>query len=482
VDLIVGLAHGFADFLSPSILTAYIIGMIVGLVAGFLPGLSPVSGLALAVPFGGIVATVLNADSPVVLLISVAYGTLYGRALAAINVSVGDAAASPRPLLPPSNLPTVVFGLIATLAAAIGTGILVAIVGPTSSIALGPPEIAAVYVFLLLAGAAFASNSIASALAAVVLGLLLGTIGQDIETDVPRLTLGLSDLGNGLIVLDVAIGLFAVANLLDDLARTGLEGSRQTIVPGVPGPGVLTRTAIALLAGFLPTNGSTLATTRAARRARSDSDPFDPASQQDAPAIVSAAMMSDVRLSVSLILLLIWFAPVDAVTGLLRYGLYDQAMLLRPGQDHSATWLVCATLILVHIVPLIMIAYLRFGRWRPIHLEPRFVVSLIVTWSGLAWYATDGSPAGSVVIVIMGLLGYLMIRADLDRSLMFFAFVIGPSLEENFRRSMLIARGDATTFWQRPISARLLLAGVAMLVVVRLWRYGRSRLRARQPA
>jgi TctA family transporter len=227
VDLIVGLAHGFADLLSPSLIAACIVGLIAGVAAGFAPGLSPAGGLALAIPMAGVAAGLPDARSPVVLLISVAYGTLYGRALAAINANAAVAAASPGALLLRSDLSPVVRALIVAIAVAAGCGMFVAVFGPSLSIAMGPAEMFAIYMFLLLAGAAFARSSTATALAVIVLGLLLGTVGQDIETGIPRFTFGLKPLDGGLEVLVVAVGLFVIANLLDDLIRPETEASPQ---------------------------------------------------------------------------------------------------------------------------------------------------------------------------------------------------------------------------------------------------------------
>jgi putative tricarboxylic transport membrane protein len=190
-------------------------------------------------------------------------------------------------------------------------------------------------------------------------------------------------------------------------------------------------------------------------------------------------MLSDIRLSVSLIPVFLLLLPVDAVTPFLRNIINAQAMMT--GGDNmmanvtTIAWLVFATLILAHIVPLTILIRLVRAPWRPVTIDARIVALLLVAAACfVVWQLHDeNAPAHVCIMLAFGLVGYAMIRAGFDRSLLFFAFVIAVRLEENIRRSLLISRGDVTAFLQRPISAGLLLAGVLLFVAARALRHRR---------
>jgi putative tricarboxylic transport membrane protein len=309
-------------------------------------------------------------------------------------------------------------------------------------------------------------------LAMIVLGLLLRIAGDDIETGLPRLTFGLSALEDGFSLLEIALGFFVIANVLDDLLRPVAERDTDAAVPGSPVRELWPAALVASLAGFLPTNGETFSTTAGARRARGRADLLDPASQSHAADILRAAMLSDIRLSVSLIPLFIWFAPVDGMTALLRGVASAQAVLTNAIVDRTpVAWLMGATLVLAHIVPAALVVGLPKVRWQPIRIDVRIVGPVLAIAACLVeWWVRDFDPSAVIIVLAFGLLGYALIRGGFDRHLMFVAFVVGAVLEENVRRSLLISRGDPLVYLERPISAVFLIAGVLILVIVRMRR------------
>jgi putative tricarboxylic transport membrane protein len=479
MELLSGFAHGFTTLLSPLVLASCLLGLVTGIVAGFLPCLSPAGALALQVTFGALMALSFDVQSPAVFVVAFAYGTLYGRALAGINHNVDGRAGSTS--LPKDERPILFATLLAGVVVTAAAGVCVTTFGHPIALQLGPAEMVALLVFLLLGGAAFGRGSATSALAMVMLGFLLGLVGTDIETGVARLTFGISALDDGFGRIDAALGLFVIANVIDDLVRSRTSSE---LAPAAPAPqrsmrGFGTATTLAILAGFLPANGATFATTVGAARSRPTISPFDPASQGSVANTLRAAMLSDIRLSVSLIVVFLLLLPVDAVTPFLRNIVYAQAVMMG-GKDVMANlapiaWLVFATLIVAHIVPLIIVSRLAAARWRPITIDARVVAPLLVAAACfVSWQLHDEYAAVHVCIMLaFGLAGYAMIRAGFDRSLLFFALVIALRLEENIRRSLLISRGDLTVFTERPISMGLLLAGVLLFVFARTLRHRR---------
>jgi putative tricarboxylic transport membrane protein len=467
MDVLTGLTQGFAHLLEPAAAAACVIGLSIGILAGFLPGMSPLGGLALAV---GAVFSALGPNSPVVFLVAVAYGTLYGRALAAMNLAVPvSASAGAHP-----DRSGMVAGLFAGIFVAAMTGVIAVYARLHVTLTLGPVELAAAITFLLLGAVSFGCGSTASALAMTVLGLLLGVVGDDLETGAHRLTFGIPALEDGIGMLDAAIGLFVIANIFHDLGQAATDRPLAAAAAENPVRGIVRRTILGVLAGFLPTNGAAVATTAAERRRRPTADPFDPASQTGAREIFAAAMASDVRFSVSLIPLLAWFVPCDVVSALLRRVISVQEVLTnQAARDRMETvWLVCVTLVLVHVVPCVMILLPGLAR-RLIRVDIRIIAPLVIAGCCIAIFSVTPSLIDFAVMFAFGVVGYCMIIADFDRSVLFFAFLFASTFEENIRRSLLIARGDAMIFLERPISAGFLIAGVLLLITVRAWRHNR---------
>jgi putative tricarboxylic transport membrane protein len=467
MDLLAGLAHGFVVLAEPAELAACVLGLLAGLVVGFLPGISPAGGLMLATSGVVWIAVGFGFQSPVVFLTAFAYGTLYGRALAAINIAATRAPAGP--LVASDRRVLVAIALIG-VAVAVAASLLVGVSRPFS-LTFGPVELSALIAFVLLAGAAFGRGSAAGALAMVVLGLLLRVVGTDLETGVPRLTFGLSTLEDGFSFLEVALGLFVIANAIDGLVQA-TRGEANVLRPDPAVRDVWLSALLAALSGFVPTNGETFAATTRARSADAESDPLDPASQRGVSSIIQAAILSDIRLCASMIPLFLWLLPVDAMTALLRGTVNGQAMLTQTLTDLSPiAWLAGATLAFAHIVPLALVAVLARLPWRPVRIDVRVIAPLIALSACVMTWSLHGADWGAVgVMLVFGLAGYGMIRCGFDRSLMFFAFAVEPTFEENIRRTLMIARGDGTVYLQRPMSVVLLLAGALLLVGARWWR------------
>src|SRR5262245_29714650 len=360
MDFGAALGQGFAILLSPSGLAACIIGLIAGTVIGFLPGISSLGGLVLAVlllallqPTAFKEPTSVAGFAGAVFIVSYVYGTLYGRGLAAINQRASETRKLVAKDLPNQSL--MIFGVIAGVVVAGVAGIV-----PAGIVAAGwkpqfsPAEYASIAIFILLAGAAFSSGSITTALAIAVFGLLLSVLGSDLETGQPRLTFGVPGLVNGISWLVIAVGLFGVASAIYGLDQVGGARGRTMATPDVPLPRLIFKSLIGIPAGLLPTNGAAVVSSVSERRARTGADPLDPASQTNIGEIVCATIASDLRLSVSLVpafTLLIGFDVISAQLANLPFfwgGAWAAVT--------TKAWLVCATLMLLHAVPLTMLA------------------------------------------------------------------------------------------------------------------------------
>jgi putative tricarboxylic transport membrane protein len=484
MDFGAALGQGFAILLSPSGLAACIIGLIAGAVVGFLPGISSLGGLALTIlllwPLQATDAfkepTSVAAFAGAVFIVSFVYGALYGRGLAAINQRASETRRLVAKDLPNQSL--MIFGVVA--------GVMVAgIAGVAGMVAvgwrfgyLGPAEYASIVIFILLAGVAFSSGSITTALAIAVFGLLLSLVGSDPETGALRLTFGVPGLADGINPLVVAVGLFGVASAIYGLDQVGVARGRTMAAPDVPLPKLILKSLIGTPAGLLPTNGAAVVSSVPERRTRSGADPLDPASQTNIGEIVCATIASDLRLSVSLVPVLTLLIGFDAISTLLPNMIFSlggrwAAQAAVQAAATTKAWLVCATLILLHAVPLTLLAFWKFFRWNPIRIDVRVVAPLILACCCATTYSWNNRTIDIGLMFVFGAIGYFMILANLDRSLLFLGLILGPAVEENVRRAILIARGDTTAFLTRPISAGFLIAGAVVLVAALVWRISR---------
>jgi putative tricarboxylic transport membrane protein len=203
-------------------------------------------------------------------------------------------------------------------------------------------------------------------------------------------------------------------------------------------------------------------------------DPLDPARQKEVPEIVSALMASDVRFSLSLIPLMVYIAPPDVVGALLQKVFSSQETITGTIRNQATVWLICATLIVAHVVPLIALVLPGLARWRPRPIDVRIAAPAIIACSLIASYLIDQSLVSLVIMLAFGVLGYLMMLGNFDRSLLFLGFLFAAAFEEHVRRGLMIARGDAMIFLERPISAAFLIGGVLVLIAVRTWRHKRQ--------
>src|SRR5262245_38970787 len=359
MDFGAALGQGFAILLSPSGLAACIIGLMAGIVVGLLPGISSLGGLVLAVLLLALLQpTAFNQPTSVagfagaVFVVSYLYGTLYGRGLAAINQLASESRKLVAKDLPNQSL--MIFGVIVGVLVAGVAGMIAAGSKFPPYPYFGPAEYASIVIFILLAGAAFSSGSITTALAMAVLGLLLSVVGSDPETGARRLTFDVPGLADGISPLVVAVGLFGVASAIYGLDQVGVARGRTMGAPDVPLPRLIFKSLIGIPAGLLPTNGAAVVSSVSERRARTGADPLDPASQTNVGEIVGATIASDLRLSVSLVpafTLLIGFDVISAQLANLPFfwgGAWAAVT--------TKAWLVCATLMLLHAVPLTMLA------------------------------------------------------------------------------------------------------------------------------
>ena len=460
------LAGGFEVALSQGNLIICIAAAAIGVVAAVLPGISPAATIALVLPvtFG------LPPLMGIVAMAAAAIGVLYGRGLASLDFAgFGPGEAGSRHF---SSLTAI--ALASFVGGVVGAIVVAALLPPVSSLVLllGPSEYAALMVFVLIVGAALAPGPIIRSVAVIVLGLLLGVVGSDVETGAGRLTFGYAELANGVGVETLALGVFVVADVVRGLAIADADRAGAGSTMSVSSFGIWRGILLGFLAGVLPTRSASLTFAANDRAENNAFDPLDPVGRRSVDEIAGAAVASNARLSASFLPLLSLGIPTNAVAALLVAGFMTHGIVPGPqvmSRQPELFWGLLASIIIAYLGLLAVIPALGRSMTALGRISYRSLAPVILSYCCFAAYSVNNSPIDVLLVIVFGALGYSLTRFDFERGLLFIAFVMEPFLEENIRRSMLIMRGDLTMALSRPIVIALIGAAVMVVLAAVLW-------------
>ncbi|HEV7276701.1 MAG TPA: tripartite tricarboxylate transporter permease [Devosiaceae bacterium] len=482
MDLIASLGLGFSVALDPMNILYCFIGVLLGTLVGCLPGIGPTATIAMLLP----ITFSLSPVGALIMLAGIYYGAQYGGSTTAILINLpGESSAAVTaidgyqmarqgragPALAAAALGSFFAGSVATL--------LLAFFAPPlarAALSFGAPEYFALIVLGLLVSIALAHGSILKALAMIVLGLLLGMVGQDIYTGQPRFTFGFRELFSGLNFVSVAVGVFGVAEILRNLEN---EKTRELLVKKVTnlwptgedfrrivGP-VLRGTGLGSALGVLPGGGhilSSFASYSAEKRLSKHPEQFGKGAIEGVAGPESA---NNAAAQTSFIPLLTLGIPAHPVMALMVGAFILQGITPGPNviNDQPALfWGIIASMWVGNLL-LVVLNLPLIGLWvKLITIPYRMLFPAIVIFACIGTYSINLNVFDVYAIILFGILGYLLIRFGCEPAPLLLGFVLGPLLEEHFRRAMIISRGDATVFFTRPISATLL--ALALLAVV----------------
>ncbi len=477
------LALGLETALSPTNILVCLIGVALGTAVGVLPGIGPTATVALLLP----ITFNFDPTASLIMLAGIYYGAQYGGSTTAILINIpGESSAAVTaldghqmakqgragPALATAALGSFFAGTVATVVVAL-------FAPPLSSAALkfGPAEYFSLVVLGLIASIVLASGSLLKALAMIVLGLLLGMVGQDIYTGTPRFTLGVRELYEGIDFVALAVGLFGVAEILrtieggstrsvavDKMSRLWLsrEEFRQITPP------VLRGTAMGSALGVLPGAGHVLASFTSYSLEKRLSKHPERFGKGAIEGVAGPESANNAAAQTSFIPLLTLGLPTHPVMALLIGAFIIQG--IQPGPDVINTepelfWGLIASFWVGNLL-LVLLNLPLIGLWvRMLRVPYRVLFPAIVAFSTIGTYSLNLNTFDVFAIAAFGLLGYVLIRVGCEPVPLLLGFILGPLLEENLRRAMIISRGDPTTFVTRPISLTLLLIAVAAFVV-----------------
>ncbi|WP_062113196.1 tripartite tricarboxylate transporter permease, partial [Aureimonas sp. AU40] len=353
---------------------------------------------------------------------------------------------------------------------------------PLSRVALkfGAPEYFALIVLGLLVSISLAHGSVIKALAMIVLGLLLGTVGQDIYTGTPRFTLGQLELYQGINFVSIAVGVFGVAEIFRNLEN---ETTREVGVKKVSGlwltkadfkriaAPVVRGTVLGSLLGVLPGGGhvlSSFASYSLEKNFAKDKSEFGHGAIEGVAGPESA---NNAAAQTSFIPLLTLGIPAHPVMALIVGAFILQGITPGPNVINTQPalfWGIIASMWIGNVL-LVILNLPLIGLWvKMLTIPYRVLFPAIVLFAAIGCYSINNNPFDVYAIGVFGILGYVLIRLGCEPAPLLLGFVLGPLLEEHLRRAMIISRGDPTVFVSRPISATLLALGLAAVIVALL--------------
>jgi putative tricarboxylic transport membrane protein len=485
MDLFINLAHGFSVALSPMNLLFCLIGALVGTLIGVLPGVGPVATIAMLLPitFG------LPPVGALIMLAGIYYGAQYGGSTTSILVNIPGEASSVVTTLDGHQMarqgragPALAIAAIGSFIAGCVSTVLVAAVGaPLTKLALlfGPAEYFSLMVLGLVFAVVLAKGSVIKAIAMIMLGLLLSMVGSDIETGQSRMAFDVPELSDGIGFVVVAMGVFGFAEIIRNL-ETQTEETRSIVTSKVTGlmptwpdlkasAGAITRgTIIGSILGILPGGGAVIAAFAAytfEKKVAKDPSRFGRGAIEGVAAPESA---NNAAAQTSFIPLLTLGIPPNAVMALMVGAMTIHGIVPGPQvmtKQPDLFWGMIASMWLGNLM-LVVINLPLVGVWVKLLQVPyRMMFPAILIFCNIGNYSINNAPFDVGMTAVFALVGYWLIKLDFEPAPMLLGFVLGPLMEENLRRAMLIARGDPMTFVYRPISATLLAIALFLLVL-----------------
>ena len=486
-ELLSNLALGFSVAASPANLGFCLLGALVGTLVGVLPGIGTVATVAMLLPitFG------LPPVGALIMLAGIYYGAQYGGSTTSILVNIPGEATSVVTCLDGHQMALQGRAGAALSIAAIGSffagcvsTVLVAALGvPLTSLALlfGPAEYFSLMVLGLIFAVVLAKGSVVKAIAMILTGLLLSMVGSDLETGAGRMTFNIAELFDGIGFTNVAMGLFGFAEIVRnlemsqesrDIVRGKIKGLMPTRKDLVDSSGAIVRgTILGSILGILPGGGAVVASFAAytfEKRISKHPERFGRGAIEGVAAPESA---NNAAAQTSFIPLLTLGIPPNAVMALMVgamtiHGIVPgpQVMTNQPG----LFWGMIASMWLGNLM-LIVINLPLVGVWVSLLRIPyRLLYPSIIVFCCIGIYSINNSSADVVIAAIFGLFGYWLVKHEFEPAPLVLAFVLGPLMEENLRRAMLISRADPTVFITRPISAGLMAVAFILLVIAAL--------------
>jgi len=487
MDLLNNLALGFGVAFTLTNLLYAFGGAVLGTLIGVLPGLGPVATIAMLLP--SIYA--LDATPALIMLAGIYYGAQYGGSTTAILINVPGESSSVVTAIDGYAMARqgragpalAAAGIGSFFAGCVGTLIIAAFAPPLTELAFkfGPAEYFSLMVLGLIGAVVLASGSLIKAIAMILLGLLMGQINTDVISGVPRYSFDIPELTDGIGFVTIAMGVFGFGEIIANLGRPaehrevftkdvkGLMPTKQDFKEA--GPAILRGTALGSLLGVLPGGGALLAAFAAYTLEKKIAGASGRFGKGDIRGVAGPESANNAGAQTSFIPMLTLGIPPNAVMALMVGAMTIKG--IQPGPQVmtsnpelfwgliASMWVGNAMLVILNL-PLI-------GIWIKLLTVPyRLLYPAIMAFCCIGLYTLNNNNFDVYMAVIFGFVGFIFYKLHCEPAPLLLGFILGPMMEENLRRALLLSRGDWTTFATRPLSAGLLLGALALVVIVML--------------
>jgi len=468
-------------------------GVFLGTAIGVLPGLGPTATIAMLLP----VTFVLPPVSALIMLAGIYYGSQYGGSTTSILVNLPGEAASVVTTLDGYQMAKQGRAGAALAASAIGsffagtvsTFLIAGFGPPLAAVALkfGPAEFFSLMVLGLVASVVLAQGSLLHAIGMVVLGLLLGLIGTDVNSGTQRFTFGIYELADGIGFVTVAMGMFGLGEIIRNMEN---EAERSVMVAKITGlwptredfkrmvAPILRGTVIGSALGILPGSGSILGSFAAysiEKKVSKNRGQFGKGAIEGVAAPESANNAGAQTSFIPLLTLGIPSNPVSAlmVGAMIIHGIQPGPSVIN--EQPALFWGMIVSMWIGNLF-LLVLNYPLIGMWvRMIMIPYQFLYPGILVFCAIGVFSLKNTEVDIYFMALFGVLGYVFSKLGCEPAPMLLAFILGPLMEEYLRRAMLLSRGDPTVFLRRPISATLLALAVLAMCTVLIPAFSKTR-------
>jgi TctA family transporter len=478
------LALGFGVALSAQNLAYCFAGVALGTLIGVLPGIGPLSTIGLLFP----ITFYLPSVPALIMLAGIYYGAQYGGAITSILLNLPGETSSavtcldgyPMAREGRAGAALAISALASFLAGCIGT-LLIALAGPPLgewALAFGSAEYFSLMLMGLVGSAVLTQGDAVKGLAMVVVGLLIGLIGTDVNSGLPRYAFDVPELVDGVGFTVIAVGLFAVAEIVTNLERrepqTAYTGALKRIMPSASELArsfwpALRGTGVGAFFGLLPGTGPALSSFAAYMLEKKIAREPARFGKGAIEGVAAPEAANNAAAQASFIPTLTLGIPGTAVMTLMLGAMVMQGVT--PGPQVVTTnpelfWGIVASMWIGNLMLLVLNLPL-VGVWvRLLRLPYRLLFPCIVMFCCIGNYAVNNNPVDVYLCAALGVFGYVLAKLECEPAPLLLGYVLGPLMEEHLRRAMLLSRGDPTVFFTRPISLAFMVATLLIFVVV----------------
>lgn len=483
MDVFAHLATGFGVAFQPELLLYCFLGTLFGTAIGVLPGIGPTATIAMLLPmtFG------LSPEGSLIMLAGVYYGAAYGGSTTAILVNLPGEAASAVTTLDgyqmarqgKAGVALATAALSSLLAGTVATFVIAFVAEPMTRLAVmfSSADYFSLVLLALVAAIALAAGSIVKALGMICMGLLISLTGLDIYTGAERFTFGFLELQDGYSFVVIAVGIFGISEILRNLETVdvrasvveritsiwpGREDRRRMFGPAARG------TALGSVLGVLPGGGAVMSSFVAysvEKRISRNPEKFGKGAIEGVAAPEAA---NNAGSQTSFIPMLSLGIPPNAVMALMLGALLIHGITPGPqviAQEPKLFWGLIASMWIGNVMLVILnLPLIRI--WVALVRIPYGILfPFIVIFCALGGFGINNSTFDVYLVAASGLLGYIFLKLDCEPVPFILGFVLGPLLEEHFRRAMLLSGGDPLVFLTSPLSATMLSLALGILLL-----------------